>query len=110
MCEACRFTLKTLKIKMLIVEYLGGKCSICGYNKEISALDCHHNDGKEKEFSICNRRSSNINTLKSELDKCILLCSNCHRERHANTIGRRQQVIEYIKSNNKSKDALTPFL
>lgn len=65
------------------IEYLGGKCSICGYNKCIDALDFHHKDPKEKEFTISKRiGKSKFNDIKSELDKCVLVCANCHREIH----------------------------
>ncbi len=69
------------KLKLLGVEYLGGKCKICGYNRCVAALDFHHINPKEKEFSISSRSVSE-KRLYLELDKCILLCSNCHREIH----------------------------
>ncbi|MCX6760964.1 MAG: HNH endonuclease signature motif containing protein [Candidatus Nealsonbacteria bacterium] len=68
------------KIKLMSVEYKGGKCQICGYNKYPGALDLHHINGK-KSFGISAKgytRSWEI--TKKELDKCILVCSNCHRE------------------------------
>ena len=70
---------KNIKIKM--VEYKGGKCEICGYNKCIEALEFHHTNPKEKDFNISGGTKS-FNSLKSELDKCILVCANCHREIH----------------------------
>lgn len=71
------------KIKELAIEYKGGSCQKCGYNKCNSALEFHHLDPSEKDFSI----SSSGNTrgwelVKKELDKCILVCANCHREIH----------------------------
>lgn len=69
-------------IKMKMVEYKGGKCEICGYNKCIEALEFHHINPKEKDFSISGGTKS-FNTLKPELDKCILVCANCHREIHS---------------------------
>lgn len=68
------------KIKLLSIEYKGGKCQICGYNKCPAALDLHHINGK-KDFGIGDKgytRSWEI--VKKELDKCILVCANCHRE------------------------------
>lgn len=69
-------------IKMKMVEYKGGKCEICGYNKCIEALEFHHINPKEKDFSISGGTKS-FNSLKSELDKCVLVCANCHREIHS---------------------------
>lgn len=70
-------------IKKWAVEYKGGKCCRCGYNKCIEALDFHHQDPKEKDFMLSDRNLIlDWNIIKQELDKCILVCSNCHREIH----------------------------
>lgn len=71
-------------LKQLSVEYLGGKCIKCGYDKCIWALDFHHRNPEEKEFGIASYASRAWYKLKPELDKCDLLCSNCHRELHYN--------------------------
>lgn len=67
--------------KIELVNYKGGKCSYCGYNKCITALEFHHQDPLQKDFSISGS-SYSIERMKQEVDKCILLCSNCHREEH----------------------------
>ena len=72
------------RLKEMAVEYLGGKCIKCGYNKCIWALDFHHRDPNEKEFAIGKYFSRSWNNLKRELNKCDLLCANCHRETHFN--------------------------
>ena len=73
------------KVKELLVNYKGGKCEICGYDKCLGALDFHHLDPNEKEFSISSSNIyKNIDKLKEEVDKCILVCANCHREIHYN--------------------------
>lgn len=68
--------------KIRLVEYKGGKCEICGYDKCIDALELHHLNPNEKEFGIAGDTRS-LEKLKKEADKCILLCANCHRELHA---------------------------
>ena len=70
------------KTKELAVDYKGGCCSICGYNKCIAALDFHHINPSEKDRRYFNMRGGLSVNLKTELDKCVLLCSNCHREIH----------------------------
>ena len=70
------------KLKEMGVEYLGGKCMKCGYNKCIWALDFHHRDPKEKEFGIGAYNNLAWFKIMTELDKCDLLCANCHRELH----------------------------
>ena len=76
-----------LRKKRKLIEYKGGKCCICGYNKYDGALDFHHVDPEKKEFAIA-QRLINISWEKvvKEIDKCILLCANCHREFHAGLI------------------------
>jgi len=66
------------------LEYKGGKCAVCGYNKCKASLDFHHLNPEEKEANVGNLlRSSSWNRIKEELDKCILVCKNCHGEIHA---------------------------
>lgn len=75
------------KVKQLAIEYKGGKCQCCGYNKYQGALEFHHLDSKEKHFGISeNGYTRSFEEVKKELDKCILVCSNCHKEIHAGLI------------------------
>jgi len=70
--------------KKKIVDALGGKCRVCGYNKCHQALDVHHVDPSKKEFSFGAYRASpkSWEKAKVELKKCVLLCGNCHAEVH----------------------------
>ncbi len=69
------------KVKELAIDYKGGKCQICGYNKYQGAFDLHHLNSKEKDFGIADKwYTRSWVKIKAELDKCILLCANCHRE------------------------------
>ena len=68
--------------KQQCVNYKGGKCQKCGYDKCIAALEFHHLDPSQKEFAISVSRQLNFNKVQQELDKCQLLCSNCHNETH----------------------------
>ena len=73
---------KDLKIKS--IEYKGGCCENCGYNKCVDALEFHHLDSTQKDFGIAaSGITRSWDKMKVELDKCILLCANCHRELHA---------------------------
>jgi 5-methylcytosine-specific restriction endonuclease McrA len=72
------------KLKQKAVEYKGGCCSICGYDKCIDALEFHHINPEEKDFGIAQKGyTRSWESVKEELDKCILVCSNCHREIHS---------------------------
>lgn len=71
------------KLKAMAIEYKGGKCSKCGYDKCDAALDFHHLDPSQKEFALSKRGNTRAwSKMIPELDKCILVCSNCHREIH----------------------------
>lgn len=69
--------------KQELVKYKGGKCSECGYDKCLSALEFHHLNPKEKDFTVSGK-SWGVEKLKKEVDKCILVCANCHIELHEN--------------------------
>lgn len=73
-----------LERKIYFIKQLGGCCSKCGYKHNIAALDFHHLNPEEKEFQIDMRKLSNtsIDKLQKEINKCVLLCANCHRETH----------------------------
>ena len=68
--------------KRRAVDYKGGKCEKCGYDKCIAALDFHHLDPNEKDPSWASMKTRSFESIQEEIDKCILLCSNCHREEH----------------------------
>lgn len=70
-----------LKIKKLLVEYKGGKCIKCGYDKCLRALSFHHI--RDKKFTISQYKFG-LEKMKEEVDKCLLLCANCHMELHEN--------------------------
>lgn len=85
-CKDCNNKLvlnKKRELKKICVEYKGGCCQHCGYSKCIGALHFHHLDNKNKKFSISQITYKVFNDIiKNELDKCILLCANCHAEEH----------------------------
>jgi hypothetical protein len=68
--------------KLWAIDYKGGECQMCGYNKYAGALEFHHLDPNIKDFTIDRYNKLSKDRLKVELDKCILLCANCHRELH----------------------------
>lgn len=66
----------------LLRKARGGQCQRCGYNNYLGALDFHHINPTEKDFTIGNR-DYKLKECVEETKKCVLLCSNCHREIHA---------------------------
>ena len=74
-------------IKKELVRYKGGRCEICGYDKCVGALQFHHLDPTQKDFTPSEKYNGgkiNMEELYSEVDKCQLLCANCHAEKHFN--------------------------
>lgn len=90
-CNSCTVNKKRAAVKKWAIDYKGGKCMECGYSKCPRALCFHHVISDEKDFSI-NAKSAAISKekLRKELDKCVLLCSNCHMEEH-----QRLDLIKY---------------
>jgi|19_taG_2_1085344.scaffolds.fasta_scaffold63613_2 hypothetical protein len=84
MCKSCRsqYTHKRRKQnKQKAIEYLGGLCADCEIIDDQVIYDFHHLDPTQKDYSF-GKRNLSFEKMKVELDKCILLCSNCHRKRH----------------------------
>lgn len=84
-CKKCAneyFAERWKKRKLDAIAYKGGKCQVCGYDKFYGALEFHHVDPKEKDCDWGKLRLKNWDTVKKELDKCICVCANCHREIH----------------------------
>lgn len=76
--------------KLAMTEYKGGKCNLCGIiaNKvNLAAFDFHHKDPDSKEYTPSDMVNMRWERITLELDKCVLLCSNCHRVLHSdNTV------------------------
>jgi len=75
---------KFRKRKLTYIAQKGGKCERCGYDKNLAALHFHHTDPKTKKLNLDASTLGNSSEifLQEEIDKCILLCSNCHMEEH----------------------------
>ena len=96
-CWKCTIAKNNKKIKeyrKAAVDYKGGQCAACGYKRCIAALEFHHLSSGEKDPKWKTLRRCNFDTMKSELDKCILVCSNCHREIHAGLRGSAEEQFE----------------
>lgn len=90
-CKECvknGVTILKRNFKQECINYKGGKCILCEYNKCNSALEFHHTNPQEKDFHISDSGAHKLtNKIKLELDKCILVCANCHREIHSGATG-----------------------
>ena len=73
---------RKLQRKKDLVAYKGGVCMRCGFNKFVEALCFHHRNPSLKKFTINQNYNRAWIKLLEEVDKCDLLCLNCHAEIH----------------------------
>jgi 5-methylcytosine-specific restriction endonuclease McrA len=79
------------------IAYKGGRCQSCGYDRCREALEFHHLNSFRKDFGISSKGyTRSWGKVQKELDKCILLCANCHREIHAGLQLPRETVVEKL--------------
>lgn len=69
-----------------LVKVLGSCCSLCGYNKCVGALEFHHINPEDKRYQLSSGNCHNIEEDLEEVKKCLLVCSNCHREIHTTNL------------------------
>lgn len=94
-CKACYNTKKreySNGLKQQWIEFFnihkGNRCALCGYNRDYTALHFHHVFPVEKEFQISQKINNlpltfkNQKVVLNELNKTVILCSNCHTEVH----------------------------
>jgi len=78
--------------RQLLLDARAGGCIKCG-EMDASCLDFHHRDPAEKEGHIGEFRKFGMKRLLAEIEKCDVLCANCHRKFHRDE---RKQVLEGV--------------
>ena len=73
---------KIQKRRLDAIARLGGKCNMCGNSFPSYVYDFHHKDPTQKDFTIGENMGVAFDRFYAEVDKCELLCSNCHRIKH----------------------------
>lgn len=86
-CRKCRVDAvqkRRRKVKKMAIEYKGSKCAKCGLKDDCPDIyDFHHRDSNEKDFNLGHKGYCRAwEKVKTELDKCDMLCANCHRREH----------------------------
>jgi transposase len=80
-CRAEAVSKRRRAMKRILVEEAGGRCSVCGYDRCVAALEFHHLDPSEKRFALSHRGvARSLAKARAEASKCVLVCSNCHAE------------------------------
>lgn len=85
------------RLKERIIYVMGGECQCCGYKKLNSALELHHLVSQEKEFTVASNTNIAWSSVRKEIQKCILVCANCHREIHAGLINNETLKSSFIE-------------
>lgn len=82
-CGSCNTKIRRFRAKAAAIKSLGGKCIKCGWRGNQAAFQFHHIKPNRKDFIIGNVANKNWEKIKVELNKCILLCANCHSIEHS---------------------------
>lgn len=97
-CGRCYSLAYRTRTKQQAINYKGGKCSVCGYDKYLGSLHFHHVYPETKSYTIGQINFRKFELIVDELDKCILVCSNCHGEIHAGLIDAVEIYEEQLKT------------
>jgi hypothetical protein len=83
-CKRCRVehvSARRRRVKRILVEEAGGRCSLCGYDRYAGALQFHHMDRSTKSFALSDQGvARSLEKARAEAAKCVLICANCHAE------------------------------
>ena len=80
-CRSDAVARRRRRLKEILVADAGGRCSLCGYDRYVGALQFHHRDSAEKLFGVGERGlTRSLEAVRAEVAKCVLLCANCHAE------------------------------
>jgi hypothetical protein len=88
-CKRCvgeAVTRRKQKLKRILVEEAGGRCTVCGYDRCIVNLGFHHVDPSKKSFAMSAKTGKSLAAFRKEAKKCVLVCANCHGEIEAEVI------------------------
>ena len=99
----CRTECGELNIQRTAHAVQKDRCKICGYDKYYGALEWHHMVPSEKLFELAlnTARTYTLAEILAEKRKCIIVCSNCHREIHAGLLETVEKADEAHKRKQK---------
>jgi hypothetical protein len=109
-CKACVYEKQRRRWvdrKIKAVALMGERCQNCGYDRNYASLDFHHLDPSEKEYTWNELRERPWADVVAELNKCVLLCRNCHGETHYPQYS-RESVIDSDHDNRALNSLIEP--
>jgi len=100
LCHLCKRKSSKLARRISASNYKNNKCEICGLKRktinDLELFDFHHINQDNKSFDLSDKmHSRKWEEIKNELDKCMMLCANCHRKQHF--INRNETVMKYAE-------------
>lgn len=97
-CKTCANNLEKQRYlkKKDFLDNQKTKCEKCGEDR-VYVLDFHHKDGEEKQFTIGQYKKGSLEIIQNEINKCVCLCANCHREFHFLQRENQISLEEYLK-------------
>lgn len=84
-CKICmnsRNAGRMMRNKLAAINAKGGCCERCGYDRNPKALEFHHKEPDKKDYTVAKLKNASLPKILKEIEKCLLLCSNCHKEVH----------------------------
>lgn len=101
LCYRCKNKSKRLAYRISAANYKNNQCEICNLKREtiddLEIFDFHHVNREEKKFELGdNIESKTWDVIKNELDKCMMLCANCHRKQHIYL--RKTDIVNYAQT------------
>jgi hypothetical protein len=107
-CKKCYDQHASTRLTDIITEHYGEyKCSVCGYDKCLNAIEFHHFNSGEKDFEVSKMSSFSKDKIVCELEKCLMLCANCHREIHAGVLS-KEEACKKISVDDTLDEASMP--
>lgn len=88
-CKSCfniRCSKRWISRKIKAIQYKNSKCEDCQLhlnNTHYSVFEFHHLNPAQKDYDWSQLKLRSWQSIINELDKCVLLCANCHRIRHS---------------------------
>lgn len=110
-CNSCNTKIRRTRNKIAAIFYLGGNCNSCSLQANKDNLACfefHHRDPAEKDFQIGRVANKSWHSIVNELDKCELLCSNCHKQKHSTRFDSDilKEALQYTGPNEQIEDGI----
>lgn len=100
-CEKVVFRQKEREERKCLKTSFGGKCSICGYDRNFSALHFHHLDSTEKDlWNVKGKGGSSLREIRNHPRRFQLVCANCHIEIHNPEQDQKRTQLETRISEN----------